>query len=266
MTPLVLSLFPGIGLLDRAFEEEGFCVVRGPDLLWGGDVKRFHAPVNSFEGIIGGPPCQKFSALRHLVAYNRAKAGGVGFAEAEDLIPEFERVVGEGRPQWFVMENVPQAPEPHVDGYIVDSVLLRDSWVGGKTSRLRRFSYGTRVTQLNTRVLEWRRLAVDVLALYPPDVRPAVCASGGYRDVPVKIGGSGKVKKTAANNLGYTNAALLADALDAQGLPANFFEHSPFTASAKHHMIGNGVPLPMGRAIARAVRQAMGYVLEERTA
>lgn len=33
---MILSLFPGIGLLDMAFEEEGFCVVRGPDLLWGG--------------------------------------------------------------------------------------------------------------------------------------------------------------------------------------------------------------------------------------
>ncbi len=29
----VLSLFPGIGLLDRAFEECGFGVVGGPDLL-----------------------------------------------------------------------------------------------------------------------------------------------------------------------------------------------------------------------------------------
>ncbi len=28
---LILSLFPGIGLLDRAFELEGFCVVRGRD-------------------------------------------------------------------------------------------------------------------------------------------------------------------------------------------------------------------------------------------
>ncbi len=27
---LVLSLFPGIGLLDMAFEAEGFCVVRAP--------------------------------------------------------------------------------------------------------------------------------------------------------------------------------------------------------------------------------------------
>ena len=42
-SPLVLSLFPGIGLMDRAFEEEGFCVVRGPDLLWGGNIKTFHA-------------------------------------------------------------------------------------------------------------------------------------------------------------------------------------------------------------------------------
>ena len=43
---LVLSLFPGIGLLDMAFEEEGFTVVRGPDSLWGGDIKRFHAPAH----------------------------------------------------------------------------------------------------------------------------------------------------------------------------------------------------------------------------
>ncbi len=35
MTQLVLSVFPGIDLLGRGFEAEGFCVVRGPDLLWG---------------------------------------------------------------------------------------------------------------------------------------------------------------------------------------------------------------------------------------
>jgi DNA (cytosine-5)-methyltransferase 1 len=247
---LVLSLFPGIGLLDRAFELEDFCVVRGPDLLWGGDVKRFHISDGKFAGIIGGPPCQKFSPLQHLVRYNREKAGGHGYAEAENLIPEFERIVDEGRPDWFLMENVPQAPVPAIDGYQAKAVLLRDSWVGGKTSRLRRFTFGTRFGH---------RLPIEVEALIPDDIRPAVCASGGYRDVPVKIGGSGKVKKTAANNSGYTNARLLAEALAAQGLPADFFEHSPFTASAKHHMIGNGVPLPMGRAIAKAVKRAMGY-------
>ena len=53
---LVLSIFPGIGLLDRAFEEEGFCVVRGPDQLWGGNIKEWSPPPGRFDGIIGGPP------------------------------------------------------------------------------------------------------------------------------------------------------------------------------------------------------------------
>jgi hypothetical protein len=53
-TILVLSLFPGIGLLDMAFEEEGFCVVRGPDPLWGGDVRLFHAPAGRSTGSSAG--------------------------------------------------------------------------------------------------------------------------------------------------------------------------------------------------------------------
>lgn len=53
---LVLSLFPGVGLLDMAFEAEGFTVVRGPDLLWGGDIRRFHAPAGRFEGFPADRP------------------------------------------------------------------------------------------------------------------------------------------------------------------------------------------------------------------
>jgi DNA (cytosine-5)-methyltransferase 1 len=55
---LVLSLFPGIGLLDRAFKAEGFTVVLGPDVLWGGDIREFRPPAGRFDGIIGGPPCR----------------------------------------------------------------------------------------------------------------------------------------------------------------------------------------------------------------
>lgn len=51
MSGLVLSLFPGIGLLDMAFEAEGFCVVRGPDLLWGGDIRRFHQKKMIAQGV-----------------------------------------------------------------------------------------------------------------------------------------------------------------------------------------------------------------------
>lgn len=238
---LVLSLFPGIGLLDMAFEEHGFCVVRGPDQLWGGDVHNFHPPSGKFDGIIGGPPCQAFSQLRHLVEFN-------GYELAPNLIPEFERCIAEAQPAWFVMENVKDAPLPCVPGYVVHDQLLRDVWVGGETTRMRRFSFGT---------ADGQRLRIEVLALHRTDTSPAVCASGGYREVPVAIGGSGKRKATAANNLGYTNAKILARALQQQGLPANFFERSPLTATGKHKVLGNGVPLPMGRAIAKAVRAVL---------
>jgi hypothetical protein len=109
---LVLSLFPGIGLLDQAFEEEGFCVVRGPDLLWGGDICNFHPTHLRFDGIIGGPPCQSWSGLGNV---NRARWGDE--CMMPDRIPEFARCVNEAKPSWFLMENVPQAPAPDCPGY-----------------------------------------------------------------------------------------------------------------------------------------------------
>ena len=131
----MLSCFPGIGLFDMAFEEAGFCVVRGPDILWGGDIRTFNPPAGRFDGAIAGPPCQAFSRLRHLVEHN-------GYKVADNLIPEFERVVSEAEPQWFVMENVEAAPLPVVAGYAVQSVLFNNRWAGGEQNRVRRFSFG----------------------------------------------------------------------------------------------------------------------------
>ena len=182
MSLVVLSLFPGIGLLDRGFEDEGFCVVCGPDLIWGGDVRKFHPPAGRFDGVIGGPPCQAFSRLRHLVEAN-------GFAVAPSLIPEFERVVAEAAPEWFLMENVPEAPLPHVDGYALHAFLLDHRAVGGQTRRRRRFSFGVRG-------LEPILLDVETQPFDPAAGEPSVCASDGGRRIPVKRGGSGKVKTT----------------------------------------------------------------------
>ncbi len=39
-----------------------------------------------------------------------------------------------------------------------------------------------------------------------------------------------------------------------QGLPDGYLSDAPFTRAGKLQAIANGVPLPMGRAIARAVR------------
>src|SRR5690349_16232481 len=106
---LVLSVFPGIDLLGRAFELEGYCVVRGPDLIWGGDIRDFNAPSGKFDGVIGGSPCQDFSKAR------RSAPTGDGLA----MIAEFCRVIEQVRPRWFLLENVPQVPDITVDGYAI---------------------------------------------------------------------------------------------------------------------------------------------------
>jgi DNA (cytosine-5)-methyltransferase 1 len=243
--PLVLSLFPGIGLLDMAFELEGFCVVRGPDLLWGGDIRAFHPPAGRFDGVIGGPPCQAFSRLVHIVRAN-------GHRVAPNLIPEFSRVLREAAPAWWIMENVPGAPVPND---AKDAILLRDSDCGGLTSRERRISWGGVWLDFS----DLRRRS----PLYPAVVRDA-------REQPVAIGGSGKPKRRR-NQVGGTaphegKAMALSEMLHRQGFPREMLDECPLTSAGARSAVGNGVPLPMGRAIAKAVKRAMGYEFAEATA
>lgn len=244
---LVLSLFPGIGLLDMAFEEEGFCVVRGPDLLWGGDVRRFHIPAGRFDGIIGGPPCQLFTRLRHLVPTAGQKHG--------NMIPEFERCVTEGQPNWFIMENVPDAPEPCIPGYTAHCLIINNRWFGEAQERKRRISFGSK---------DGRRLRPEFATFETPEYSQAVTSS--LRRIPVALvqdghGGHRPKRGLKPNGArpGPDNGprAALEDMLRLQGLEADFFgDDSPFTMTAKRKMVGNGVPLAMGRSIAKAVRIA----------
>lgn len=238
--PLVLSLFPGIGLFDLAFEEAGFCVVRGPDLLWGGDVRSFHPPAGRFDGVIGGPPCQFASRMRFVNPLAGSKHG--------NLIPEYERVVLEAQPDWFVMENVADAPLPVVEGYLVHAQMLRDVWVGGESRRERRFSFGDR---------GGRRLHVETLALHTAEPQLAAYAQGNGRPVPIRYNTGGVLKKSAVLNETINKGEYWNFMLRAQGLPETFLAEAPFTAEGKKRAVGNGVPLPMGRAIAKAVRAAM---------
>ena len=309
---MVLSLFPGIGLLDRAFEEEGFCVVRGPDVLWGGDVRRFHPPAGRFDGVIGGPPCQSFSSLVHLV---RANGNEPRFG---NLIPDFARCVAEACPAWFLMENVPAAPRPEVPGYQVASFILEHDALdagdgfGYEQMRTRRFSFGI-FGRSTPDLRQWIRLAV----LRLPLGSRTQAVTTGRAAVEVAIGGSGKRKPGARlpavlghggthpeQRLGHTrkpavvggSSGITAESehlraqrirknavcggsgksLDAkpgsgggfkrysyeeacrlQGLPEDFLADAPFLKGAKRDVVAAGVPLPMGRAIARAVKAAL---------
>lgn len=251
MNGLVLSLFPGIGLLDMAFEEAGFCVVRGPDLLWGGDVRGWRIAPNRFDGIIGGPPCKRFSPLANIV---RAVHGEESVAP--DLIPEFVNLVEWGMPSWFLMENVPLAPLPEPKRYKVRDQIIRDVWVGGATTRERRFTFGALHAPT---AATWQ---IQTQALHAIEAKPTVTTNSGGRRKVLKHGPDGR----ALGHQGHadhhrlqwrTIEAMAAD----QGVPPEFIarmkEHGAFTAKALRVGIGNGVPLPMGRAVAQAVVRAV---------
>lgn len=235
MTGLVLSLFPGIGLLDMAFEEEGFCIVRGPDLLWGGDIRRFHPPAGRFDGVIGGPPCQAFSSLANL---NKRLGREPAFG---NLVPEFERVIAEAAPRWFLMENVSSAPVPCVIGMRVESRLVNNRHCGGTQNRRRRFTFGYPDGAE-------RPFHIVGEALEPVLWHAAVtCSHGGQRRTHCNKVAGGRIVKYS-----------LSQSCELQGLKSGYFDDQPFTKRAALKMVANGVPLPMGRAVARAVKRALG--------
>lgn len=233
---VVLSLFPGIGLLDMAFEEEGFCVVRGPDVIWGGDIRRFHPPAGRFDGVIGGPPCQSFSTFSNL---QRAQGHEPSFG---NLIPEFERCVSEAAPAWFVMENVPPAPLPSVPGYGLSNRVWQNRLAGGDQNRARRFSFGLRGAE-DVPVLRQEYVEVTRTSW----AQAVTSAHGGNRKTHSKKATGGRIVRYS-----------LPDACELQGLPRDALDHVPFTRQRALKAVANGVPLPMGRAVARAVKLALG--------
>jgi DNA (cytosine-5)-methyltransferase 1 len=138
---------------------------------------------------------------------------------------EFRRVVDEASPDWFVMEAVKVCR--HID---CRPLALNNRWLGEKQNRLRYFHSN----------LELRR-HVQVETLQHPEWRYAVLA------------GHGGAEGTITNRIATYSWP---EMCELQGLPSTF-DLPGFTRQAKRQAVGNGVPLPMGRAIARAVKQAI---------
>lgn len=209
-TGMVLSLFPGVGLLDRAFEAVGLSTFRGPDKLWGGDVRRFHVPAGHFWGVIGGPPCQEFSGLR------RSKPTGHGV----QMLAEFRRVVSDAEPEWWLLENVATVPDVRIEGYSWQRIDVDQAWYV-PVSRLRHIQFGSR----SGRTLQIPR------GDRQPNPEPCALACDD-RPWPV-------VRRL-------------------QGLPDDY-ELPGFTRAGAVAAVGNGVPIVLGRVLARAVLAAYGH-------
>lgn len=211
---LVLSVFPGVDLLGRGFEAEGFCVVRSPDLIYGGDVRGFHVPCGRFDGFIAGSPCQDFSRLR------RAPPTGAGIA----MIREYGRLILEGCPDWWLLENVVGVPDLEVEGYRTQRFDLNARECGALQSRLRHFQFGSKL---------------------------------GFVLMPERQQPRGRAEAIClASKAPRTNRRGFADFCELQGLPRTF-RLDALTLSAKYRAVGNGCHVAVARTVARAIRASM---------
>lgn len=225
---LVLELFPGAGLFGRAFEAQGACVVRGPDILWGGDIRGFKGRDGAFDVVIGGPPCQVFS---------RAAMSGT---KAINLIPEFERVVSECQPRIAVMENVREARD-YAPRW--DYAFIRDWDCGGLTHRRRGFwFYGCDAPtppakrpgepEYSVLASNWNRRGGNVVAAHSGLRAEDAARLQGFNglDERIKAGQPGWITPRSSKGLSDRAREVLAI-----------------------HMLGNGVPQAMGQFVARHV-------------
>lgn len=218
--PLLLSLFPGADLLGRGFEEEGFCVVRGPDILWGQDIRDFSPARHKFTGIIGGSPCQEFSKAF------RGVPTGVGI----EMIEEFARCVEDAWPDWCLLENVPGVPDLteflhfYDTHWKVQRFNINAKEVGCRQNRLRCFQFG------------WR----DGKG---PLVINRGTTSRAASHEPCALASEGKRK----------HRRTWADFCELQGLPRTFALPG-LSLSARYKLVGNGVPVGLARVIAGAIK------------
>jgi DNA (cytosine-5)-methyltransferase 1 len=138
----LLDLFCGAGGASMGYAMAGF-EVTGIDIKHGkrypfeyikGDVREYLNPeyLSQFDVITASPPCQTFSATKHL-----RNAQGKGTTKI-NMIPEVrEALIASGKP--YVIENVPGAP-------LINAVQLCGSGFGLKVRRHRLFESNLKLT------------------------------------------------------------------------------------------------------------------------
>lgn len=224
MTELVLSLFPGIGLLDCAFAANGFCIVQAADKITGGDVREFHGIPDRIDGIVAGPPCQGFSVANT----HRTNAEHASVQNSREMLQQTCRIITECQPEWFLIENVPCVPDVRIDGYTVQRIPISDLECGG--------------VQLRSRHVQFGSIHGDIIR--PERVND--CTRNRRKGRPAKA-----VTTKTARWTDFT------DVCRRQGLETTL-ELPGWCRSAKVKAVGNGVPLRIGRALAAAVAGRAG--------
>ena len=219
MNELVLSLFPGVGLLDRAFTEAGFCVVQTADKITGGDIRDFVGVLGRFNGVVAGPPCQGFSVANA----HRSNDTHPSVVNSREMLQHTCRIIHKCQPSWFLIENVPCVPDVRINGYSVQRIPITDQECGGVQLRSRHVQFGSRRDYII------RPERVNDLTRNRQKGRPS--------------------KSVTTKTDRWTD---FPDLCRRQGLEKPI-ELPGWFRTAKFKAVGNGVPLRMGRVLAEAV-------------
>jgi len=227
---LVLSLFTGVGLLDKAFREAGFCVVSAGDIIYGQDIRDFTGMKNKFDGIIGGSPCQDFSTLKRERGTYSLK-----------MLYEYIRIVQECEPDWYLLENVRGVPN------VIDLPCKNVTVPGVKNK-----CDSTGVTLLRDKYTHQR---FDINQSWYDDfsrLRHIQFGSknGLYLDIPRGVPNQNLKGGCALASDDRTFKELC----KIQGLDKDF-NLPDFTVKGKKKLVGNGVPLSIGRVLANEVKR-----------
>jgi DNA (cytosine-5)-methyltransferase 1 len=138
------------------------------------------------------------------------------------MLAELSRLITEARPNWCLVENVPGIPTLLIDGYTNQRFNLFASEFGLSHKRNRTFQFlsrtGDRLTVPRGSESHFKK----------PKLKPTPLAS-----------------KTGKRNF--------ADFCEMMGLPRRFTLPG-LSRRAQYRAVGNGVPFPMGRAVAIAIR------------
>jgi len=253
---IVLSLFSGIGLWDLAFEHAGFTIVRGPDLLWGSNIKNFDASSlhGIIGGIIGGVPCQYaadtvFKEYRHLY---------------ENLWPEFWEVVARVSPIWVLAECVPGARKTCTSFFFEASMgaswrIINFANLGSAQKRSRLIVYKGPNQEKFWEILnsmgmeygcEWRKkIGREIIP---------------YEDKWLCITGSG-IQHGSPSSINPRKLIRLCkdDLLNAFDLPSDWDKNIPVLPLwVKSVLLCQGVPLAAGYALARTVKKLLEAAVE----
>lgn len=225
--------------------------------------------------IIGGPPCQDFSSA------GKRKEG-----DRADLTEKYADIVAHFQPPFFVMENVARAAGAAAynraldtmreAGYFVEKIVLNADRCGVPQTRKRLIAFGTHSEELTARILQLLqenqaaqpmtlrdyfgdRLGVDHYYRHPRSYarrgvfsidEPSPTVRGVNRPIPAGYPGHPGDSAPVSEARPLTTA----ERAEVQTFPPGFAWVGSKTNTEQ--MIGNAVPVRLGKFIAEAVAQA----------